>query len=99
MKIAFVYRLEKLRELCGFPLKVHSGYRTHSHNAAVGGKSESEHMDGWGCDLEAMTSGRRFKIVQFAFALGFPRIGIGKTFVHLGMSPLLPQEVMWDYYD
>lgn len=99
MNLTFVKRLDLLRAGCGFPLRIESGYRTIAHNKAVGGKSGSEHMLGMGCDIAAITNITRYRIIELAIGLNFPRIGIGKTFVHLGMDPALPQDVCWTYYD
>ena len=41
---------------------------------------------------------KRFELVVAALEEGFVRIGIGKTFVHLGMAKDKPQRVMWHYY-
>lgn len=41
----------RLRRKVGFPLYVASGYRSPSHNAAVGGVPNSLHVQGKACDL------------------------------------------------
>lgn len=44
--------LEKIRGLAGGPLKINSGYRCPSLNAAVGGSPKSYHLDGLACDFD-----------------------------------------------
>jgi hypothetical protein len=45
-----------------------------------------------------MDSSTRLQLVEAAIKAGFRRIGIGKTFVHVGVSKQLPQDVIWTYY-
>ena len=97
MSITFVAKLDQLRGALGFPLKVHSGYRTKVHNATVGGVDSSAHETGVAADLEALNSTTRFKLIAAAIALGFRRIGIGATFIHLDDDNSKPQEVVWLY--
>ena len=97
MNIAFVAQLDLLRAKCGFPFKIHSGYRTPSHNATVGGVDSSAHEAGLAADVEAVDSTSRFRIIQNALSLGFARIGIGNSFVHLDVDPSKAQNVVWLY--
>ena len=34
-----------------------------------------------------------------ALKVGFKRIGVGKTFIHLDDDMTLPQNVIWNYYE
>ena len=85
----------------GMELEVNSGYRDPEHNAAVGGVPESEHTDDPAnrADVKVLRSVTRMKVVHAALLRGCRRIGIGKTFVHLGVSPDKPQDVCWVYYE
>lgn len=99
MNLEFVKILDTLRDRAGFPLVINSGYRTPAHNAKVGGKSESAHIEGVAADIACSTSGDTFEIVKSAFDLGIKRVGIAETFVHLDMSmnTNIPQRVLWLY--
>jgi uncharacterized protein YcbK (DUF882 family) len=97
MDIAFVLVLDELRARLGTPLAINSGYRTAAKNAAVGGKPSSAHTKGKGADIHCSTSRRRWRILHEAVGLGFKRIGIGKTFIHLDTDGDLPQRVCWLY--
>jgi peptidase M15-like protein len=97
MNLAFVHKLDKLREAVKMPLIIHSGYRTEKHNDTVGGVDSSAHTSGHAADIAALSSGNRFTIVEAAMRLGFRRIGIGASFVHIDDDPIKPQDVVWLY--
>lgn len=97
MNPAFVRKLDKLREACGIPLKINSGFRTLAHNKKVSGVEDSAHTRGRAADIAANASSTRHKILQAAFGLGFRRIGLGASFIHLDDDPTLPQDVVWTY--
>ena len=93
----FLWKLQRCRSIAGVPFKVNSGFRCKKHNAdpKVGGKENSEHLIGMAADIAVLNSHTRFLILNAAFWVGFRRIGIYKTFVHLGNSNEHPQEVAW----
>ncbi len=94
----FMRELDGLREDCGFPFVIHSGYRTKAHNAELPEAVEdSAHESGFAADVGAPTSGMRFSLVQKALLRGFTRIGVASTFVHLDRDPKKPQRVLWLY--
>ena len=95
---ALPLKLDVLRQLYGAPITVSSGIRCPEHNAAVGGVPGSEHETGEGADLACPNSSSRWRMVQAALKAGFRRIGIGKTFIHVGVSRSHAQDVIWHYY-
>lgn len=97
MKKSTIKMLNKVRHKVGFPLFVSSGVRSEAQNERVGGVSGSSHTRGWAVDLRISSSRDRFKVVQAAIEVGFTRIGIGKSFIHLDNDPKKPKEVMWLY--
>lgn len=97
MNMAFIAKLEKLRDACKMPLVIHSGYRTHAHNDKVGGVDASSHTLGHAVDIRALSSAAKFTIVEAATRLGFRRIGIGPNFIHLDDDITKPQDVLWLY--
>ena len=92
--------LTQLEARMGFPLQITSGYRDPVHNIDVGGVTNSEHTldPSMAADVFCQRSQTRFKMLKALFALGVTRIGIGNTFIHVGISPTHPQDVCWDYY-
>ena len=89
--------LDKIRKDYGKPMVVTSGFRCPSHNQAVGGASASEHLIGAAADIECITSGDRFALVVACLKHGIRRIGIGKTFIHIGIALSSPQSKIWLY--
>lgn len=92
--------LTKLEEAMGFPLQVTSGYRDPAHNADVGGVPGSEHTDdpSTAADILCLRSATRFRMLKELFAMNVRRIGIGATFIHVGISTDRPQDMVWTYY-
>lgn len=99
MDLNFILRLDKLREMVEEPLKINSGFRTEAQNVKVGGVQDSAHTSGKAADITCLTSQLRFKLIIAAINLGFKRIGIGRTFIHLDSCTELPQTVIWLYQD
>lgn len=99
LKPELVALLDKIREECGFPLKITSGMRTVGENWALkDAVSDSSHLDGSAVDLVVSDSVKRFKLVTVALKNGVTRIGQGKDFVHLDISKGKLQNCMWTYY-
>jgi hypothetical protein len=93
----FAEILDNIREGIGHALTVSSGLRCRFQNDKVGGEPDSEHLTGEGCDLVASSSRVRFEIAAQAIKAKVTRIGIGKTFVHIGVSKSHDQDVLWLY--
>ena len=86
-----------IRKKLGRALIVKSACRCFTHNQAEGGTITSDHLSGEGVDLRAIQSHTRFIILDYAFELEYKRIGLAKTFIHLGINKSNPQEVFWMY--
>ena len=99
MDQAFLAMVDELRHRCGFPLTITSGYRHWTHPAeARKGHTTGEHTRGTCCDIACTSGADRYQIVRLALQLGFPRIGIAKNFIHLGIGGAgLSSPTIWDY--
>ena len=97
MDMSFLYMLDKARDIAGIPFIIESGYRCEKHNREVGGKPDSAHLYGLASDIRATTSRQRFLIVNSLLEVGFKRIGVAKTFIHVDNDSTKPQNVMWVY--
>ena len=98
MNLDFVHKLDALRIAVKMPLRINSGYRTPSHNAAIADSVDgSAHTTGHAADIRTPDSTTRHAVLEAAFRMGFRRIGIGTTFVHLDDDLTKPQDVVWTY--
>jgi zinc D-Ala-D-Ala carboxypeptidase len=99
MRHEFMVVLQAIRTEYGRPMVPTSGYRHPTHPVeARKTHSNGEHTQGMCCDIAVSSSRERFEIVQLALKHGITRIGIAKTFLHLGLGgPGLPDRVIWDY--
>ena len=98
MDLAFIHRLDELRERVGFPMIVTSGYRdaTHPAEARKAEPGTGTHCQGIAADIKVSNSFERMNLVHEALKLGFNGIGIAKTFIHIDDRQTTP--VMWTYY-
>lgn len=92
--------LTELERRMGFELNINSGYRDPGHNEDVGGVPDSEHTydPAEAADVLCLRSATRFKMLKTLFDMKVQRIGIGQTFIHVGISTDKPAEVCWHYY-
>lgn len=84
IKQELIDKLTIAREMAGVPFDIRrgSGYRCKSHNKAVGGANDSQHLYGTAVDIPCFNSIDRFKIINSLLRAGFTGIGIAKNFVH-----------------
>ena len=97
MDADFLQLLDDAREIANIPFKINSGYRTTQHNMSVGGKVESSHLKGLAADISVKYSRNRFIILNALIAVGFNRIGIAKTFIHVDSDTSKDKNVYWVY--
>lgn len=98
MDSEFIYKLNQLREKCGFGFIVNSGYRCPDWNEQCGGAVNSGHCLGLAADIRCIEDRKRGLIIKNAIELGFKRIGIGKNYLHLDMKPTEQEITIWTYY-
>ena len=97
MDVDFLAKLDKAREYANLPFIINSAYRSPEHNAKVGGKPGSSHIKGLAVDISAKDSRTRFLILDALFAVGFTRIGIADSFIHVDSDIDKSQNVIWTY--
>lgn len=98
MKHEFMRVLQAIRDEYG-PMKVTSGFRHPTHPVEARKKhANGEHTKGMCADVACNSGAERYRLVTLALKHGITRIGIAKTFVHLGLgAPGLPNNVIWEY--
>jgi len=89
--------IDKAREIYGKPIRVNSGYRTENHNRKVGGVDSSSHLKGLAIDVACVRSNDRFEMLTALIEVGFNRIGVASTFIHVDIDKGKSQNVIWTY--
>ena len=97
MQPEFLAKLDEARHIAGVPFRINSGVRTEYWNRRVGGSENSSHLTGWAADISATTSNRRYLVLSALIRVGFRRIGIADTFIHVDGDESKPQNVTWLY--
>ena len=102
MQPEFLNKLDKARELAAIPFRINSGFRTLAHNKKLQEKGykavdNSPHLGGWAADIHCVDSPTRYTIIKALFEVGFTRIGIGNTFIHVDCDPTKSKNVIWLY--
>ncbi|QDP54123.1 MAG: putative peptidase M15 [Prokaryotic dsDNA virus sp.] len=101
MRHEFLEMLDSAREEAGVPFKITSGFRTEAYNKDLlkrGYKASknSSHLKGCAADIACSSSDKRLKIVQALIKIGFTRLGIAKSFIHVDNDPVKP-DAIWLY--
>ena len=91
----FIHRLDELRESCGFPFTITSGYRSPEHSIEAAKTTPGKHSEGIAADVRVVDGVQRRIIVEKALALGFGGVGVAKGFVHVDIRKSTP--VVWTY--
>ena len=89
--------LDAVRKKFGKPIKINSGYRTVARNKKIGGVADSSHLKGLAADISCSNSVDRFKLLNLLLEVGFNRIGIAKSFIHVDIDKNKSQNVIWGY--
>lgn len=72
---------------------VSSGYRCPAHNKAVGGVADSAHTRGYAADIRCTDSHTRFAVLRALLEVGFRRIELAPTWIHVDCDPAKPRDV------
>ena len=83
MQPDFLRMLDRLREMCGFPLYLNSCYRSWDYELKKGRSGSSMHTLGRAADIRCIDAYKRYQIINNAMLIGFEGIGVGSGFVHV----------------
>ena len=97
MDLDFLSKLDEAREIANIPFKINSAYRSKEHNAKIGGKPNSSHLKGLAVDISVTDSRSRFIVLEALIKVGFNRIGIADTFIHVDDDKEKSDRVVWTY--
>ena len=92
----FLFVLDEAREFAGIPFIINSAYRSPNHPLSVKNPTSS-HIKGLAVDIKATDNATRFKIVEALISVGFTRIGIADTFIHVDLDFDKRQNIIWTY--
>ena len=95
MDSEFLERIDFLREECGFPFRISSGFRHETHPAERNKAEPGYHAKGQAADILVNSGFERMNVVHNALKMGFGGIGVAKSFVHVDTRDSTP--VMWTY--
>ena len=90
MNVDFLEKLDLARSKFDKPIKINSGMRTSAHNA-------KSHLTGYAADLHCNNSRDRYDLINCLLDVGFNRIGVGNTFIHVDSDPSKSPDVIWTY--
>lgn len=96
MKMPFLRKLDKARKIAGVSFVINSGFRSELWNDKVGGVANSSHLRGWAADV-ACNNSTRYQILTALLEVGFNRIGIANTFIHVDCDPRKNPCRIWTY--
>lgn len=91
-----ILALDELREACGFPFVITSGYRSPQHPIELSKPKAGTHAQGIAADIAVSSGVQRHTIVKKAIELGFTGIGVARGFVHVDVRST-DTPVMWTY--
>jgi len=96
MQSEFMYKLQRLRNICGWPFRISKGggYRTRAYNQKLGGADDSYHPQGMAADIDhqGWNGIQRHQFITAATALGF---SVGIYDKHFHVDNRLEPRVLW----
>lgn len=91
----FVECLDALRDVCGFPFVITSGYRSPNHSIEKKKERPGTHAQGIAADIKVSNGHQRYVLIRNAMDMGFKGIGLESGFIHVDLRDSDP--VMWTY--
>lgn len=93
MNEEFMQKLDDARSLCSYPFVVNSAFRSKDFELSKGRTGSSSHCKGLAIDISCLSSVARLKMILALLAVGFRRIGIYPTFLHVDMDTSKPSSL------
>jgi zinc D-Ala-D-Ala carboxypeptidase len=102
MSRKFLRMLDEARGIANVPFVITSGFRTPQHQKTLQARGyktsdTSSHLIGVAADISCTTSAKRYRILAALIAVGFTRIGIADTFIHVDNDATKTPGVAWTY--
>lgn len=88
------HNMEAVRDLLGYAIHVHSGFRSPAVNAAVGGAATSDHLNGDATDFACPEFGSPYDVAVAIQKSGikYDQLIQEGTWVHISWGPRMRQE-------
>jgi zinc D-Ala-D-Ala carboxypeptidase len=101
MSNELITMLDDARDLAGVSFKITSGFRVESDiqrlkKAGYKVSAKSSHLKGLAADI-ACDNSTRFKILDSLLKVGFNRIGIANSFIHVDIDSDKTPFTIWTY--
>jgi uncharacterized protein YcbK (DUF882 family) len=96
MDTDFLAKLDKAREYAKVPFVINSAYRSPEHPLSIKNPTSS-HIKGLAVDIRTTDSRTRYRVLNALIHVGFNRIGIADTFIHVDDDKDKSQQVIWTY--
>lgn len=100
----FVRLLDDARHIAGVPFRISSGggFRTEAYNTELCKRNpravkNSSHKLGLAADILTPNSTVRFAVLHALIRVGFNRIGVAKSFIHVDDDEKKSPDVCWTY--
>jgi zinc D-Ala-D-Ala carboxypeptidase len=97
ISVKLVEDLQITRSEYGCPMTVTSGIRCPTWNKASGGSKNSSHLTGLAVDIAMDDAVLRHRLIRTILEMGWMRIGIAKSFIHLDIDYKKTNPVIWTY--
>jgi len=92
----FLAKLDDAREFAGVPFFINSAYRSPEHPESIKNPTSS-HIKGLAVDIRVRDSKTRYIVLDALMHVGFNRIGIADTFIHVDDDRNKSCGVVWTY--
>ena len=96
MNVHFLAKLDEAREYAGIPFIINSAYRSPTHPESIKNPTSS-HIKGLAVDISVKDSRTRFLVLDALLVVGFSRVGISNSFIHVDLDMNKSQNVIWTY--
>ena len=98
----FLELINSIREECGFPLHVSSGYRCPEHPKEAAKENPGSHSTGRAVDLQ-VSHEKAHRVLVVALEHGVKRVGVHQKgplkerFIHLDCADMFYSPTVWSY--
>ena len=91
----FMRKLDDARSICSYKFVLNSAYRSPEYEIQHGRSGTSSHCKGLAVDISCLTSQCRLKMLLALLSVGFRRIGIYPSFLHVDSDISKPASIWY----